>query len=466
MKKMFFPLLFLGFNHAYTQALSRKLAIGVQQLEADSQMQHAIIGLSVFDSKTGRPVYEHNAQVGLAPASTQKLFTSCAAFELLGKDYRYSTEIGYNNVTANPAKSWFIVKCSGDPSFGSFRFAETKPSVIIDHIIAAVRKSKIAPVSNSYHLIDSSFDMNAIPGGWIWEDIGNYYGAGAAQFNWMENQYDIVFKSGSAIGSKVSGFETKPALIANLNVQVTTAEKGTGDNTIVFPAYGSMSSIVEGTIPVNEDAFVISAAIPDPFNVFAGQLANKMVADSMQTSDLYAGHPSFIKSIDSPSNYMTLYKHSSPPFDSLNYWFLKKSINLYGEAFIKTIAFEKSGFGSTQKGVELLKDFWSQHGIEKPALHICDGSGLSPQNRVTSNALVKVLQYAKTRPWFSSFYYALPEYNGMKMKSGSIGGARAFAGYQQAKDGNEYCFAIIINNYDGSSLAAVRKMYRLLDELK
>jgi D-alanyl-D-alanine carboxypeptidase/D-alanyl-D-alanine-endopeptidase (penicillin-binding protein 4) len=54
----------------------------------------------------------------------------------------------------------------------------------------------------------------------------------------------------------------------------------------------------------------------------------------------------------------------------------------------------------------------------------------------------------------------------MKMKSGSIGGARAFAGYQQAKDGNEYCFAIIINNYDGSSLAAVRKMYRLLDELK
>jgi D-alanyl-D-alanine carboxypeptidase/D-alanyl-D-alanine-endopeptidase (penicillin-binding protein 4) len=54
----------------------------------------------------------------------------------------------------------------------------------------------------------------------------------------------------------------------------------------------------------------------------------------------------------------------------------------------------------------------------------------------------------------------------MKMKSGSIGGARSFAGYHTSKDGNEYIFAIIVNNYDGSSSAMVRKMYQLLDNLK
>ena len=156
----------------------------------------------------------------------------------------------------------------------------------------------------------------------------------------------------------------------------------------------------------------------------------------------------------------------SPPLDSVAYWFLQKSINLYGEALLKTMAYEKSGVGSTEKGVELLKDLWSKNGIEKPALNIVDGSGLSPQNRVTTNALVIALQYAKTRDWYSSFYNALPLYNGMKMKSGTIGGAKAFAGYHTSKGGTEYTFAIIINNYDDAAGSIVPKMFKVLDELK
>jgi D-alanyl-D-alanine carboxypeptidase/D-alanyl-D-alanine-endopeptidase (penicillin-binding protein 4) len=80
-------------------------------------------------------------------------------------------------------------------------------------------------------------------------------------------------------------------------------------------------------------------------------------------------------------------------------------------------------------------------------LRIIDGSGLSPQNRVTVDALVKVLQYAKSRPWFNYYYDALPVYNQMKLKSGTIGGAKSFAGYHTAKDGTAYTVAIIINNY-------------------
>jgi D-alanyl-D-alanine carboxypeptidase/D-alanyl-D-alanine-endopeptidase (penicillin-binding protein 4) len=52
------------------------------------------------------------------------------------------------------------------------------------------------------------------------------------------------------------------------------------------------------------------------------------------------------------------------------------------------------------------------------------------------------------------------------MKSGSIGGARAFAGYHKAADGHTYSFAIIINNYRGSSSAAVKALYQVLDQLK
>jgi serine-type D-Ala-D-Ala carboxypeptidase/endopeptidase (penicillin-binding protein 4) len=80
--------------------------------------------------------------------------------------------------------------------------------------------------------------------------------------------------------------------------------------------------------------------------------------------------------------------------------------------------------------------------------------------------LVKVLQYARTSPWHNLFYNALPTYNNMKMKSGTIGGAKSFAGYHTAKNGTAYTFAIIINNFDETAGNIVLKMYKVLNELK
>jgi D-alanyl-D-alanine carboxypeptidase/D-alanyl-D-alanine-endopeptidase (penicillin-binding protein 4) len=148
------------------------------------------------------------------------------------------------------------------------------------------------------------------------------------------------------------------------------------------------------------------------------------------------------------------------------YWFLQKSINLYGEDFAKTIAYETTGQGSTEKGVEAIRNFWQQRGIEKSGVKMMDGSGLSPANRVTPEAEVAALQYARQRPWFSSFYNSLPTYNHTKMKSGTIGGVKAFAGYQTSADGVKYTFSIIINNYDGSTDAVIKKMFDVLDVLK
>ena len=160
------------------------------------------------------------------------------------------------------------------------------------------------------------------------------------------------------------------------------------------------------------------------------------------------------------------YQHRSPQLDSLNYWFLKKSINLYGEAFVKTIAYEKLKFGSTDSGIAIIKNFWKQKGIEPSALNIIDGSGLSPANRVTTNALVTVMQYAKQQQWFASFYNALPEMNGIKMKDGYISGVRSYTGYIKSKTGNEFTFSFIVNNFDGNPATVREKMWKVLDILK
>ncbi|ULT43345.1 D-alanyl-D-alanine carboxypeptidase [Niabella defluvii] len=37
-----------------------------------------------------------------------------------------------------------------------------------------------------------------------------------------------------------------------------------------------------------------------------------------------------------------------------------------------------------------------------------DGSGLSPQNRITPHAEVTVLKYAKAQSWYPEFYDGIP----------------------------------------------------------
>ena len=477
MKKILILFLVSIYVHGVAaQSVAVKLANAIKQFEADQQLRHGIISLCVADAQTGKTLYEHYSQLGLPAASTQKLFTSGAAFELLGASYRYKTQLGYKGSIKNEVlKGEITIIGSGDPTLGSWRYNSTKEEVILDKWMSAINNLKIKKVEGGVwcSLNKNEWSSATIPDGWIWQDIGNYYGAGCDILNWHENQYDLILRPGKAVGEKAEIIGTKPKLFnAVLNCEVTTGDKNSGDNAFIYLAPYSEYGYVRGTIPMGASEFTISGSFPKPalqlISTVTENLRNHGITVDSNLSALridssFMNDKKAWESLFSPN---IISVHYSPPLDSINYWFLRKSINLYGEALIKTIAFEKSGFGSTEKGVELVRNFWAEHGIDKSAINIIDGSGLSPQNRVTTDAEVKVLQYAKTRPWFNAFYNALPEYNGMKMKSGSIGGSRAFAGYHTAKNGKQFIFSIIVNNYDGSAAEMVKKMYKVLDVLK
>jgi D-alanyl-D-alanine carboxypeptidase/D-alanyl-D-alanine-endopeptidase (penicillin-binding protein 4) len=471
--RFFLFILFIDFSHAYSQIISQKLLTAVKKMEADSQMQHAIMGFYVIDAKTGKQVFAHNAGIGLAAASTQKLFTSGAAFELLGPNFKYRTQLGYSGKIENGIlKGHLIIVGSCDPTLGSWRFNDTNEDTIINSWIRAIKQNGINKITgsitrtNEYKLAANGdrlkWDLATIPDGWIWQDIGNYYGAGADLVNWRENQYDLILHP-SDPGLPVVIDSTKPKMYGILLIsQLTTGEKNSGDNAYIYLPPSSDLGFVRGTAPAGVKDFIISGSMPDP-----GYQLQSTIKERLQQEGIPVGTDTSKTVLDqSFYNPRIILSHFSPSLDTMNYWFLKKSINLYGEALIKAIGWMKAGNSSTEKGLQLVRDFWKQHGIDKASIHIMDGSGLSPQNRVTTEAEVKVLQYAKTCPWYNSFYNALPEMNGMKMKSGAIGGARAFAGYHTAKSGTEYIFSIIVNNYDGSSSEIVKKMYKLLDNLK
>lgn len=441
------------------QPVTQKLQKAFQQFESDPQLKHAISSLYVINAKTGRVVFDKNSLVGLAPASTQKIITSVTAFELLGKSFRYKTVFGIGRSDS----SIFYILPSGDPTFGSFRWDHTQGNEILKRIVKSIPKDIKELSFVGYD--NEKWDLSAIPDGWIWQDIANYYGAGAEKLNWRENQYDVVLKSGNKIGDDVQIVDTKPNIIDyELSSAASSAGKGSGDNAYIYFQPGRNQGFVKGTIPINESQFVISGAYPSSTSQFIYELLDSLMKTGI-SNPLMAFEANIHHKIDI-KNYDVAYTHYSPSLDSIIYWLNKKSINLYAEALIKTLAYQKKGFGSTDSGVAVVKNFWKQKGLDEDELNISDGSGLSPQNRVTTHAQVEILKYAKTKDWFPYFYNSLPEYNGMAMKSGTIKDVKGYCGYHKAKDGTEYIFSFLVNNYNGSSSALVNKMYKVLDVLK
>src|SRR5687767_13560181 len=97
MKKFCLSLaLILTASITFSQTIASKLQTAMEKLLADPQMRHGIAGLSVMDASTNKIVYQKNGDLGLAPASTQKLITSVAAMQLLGPTFRYKTQFAYS----------------------------------------------------------------------------------------------------------------------------------------------------------------------------------------------------------------------------------------------------------------------------------------------------------------------------------------------------------------------------------
>src|ERR1043166_4229990 len=148
MKKVFLSLsCWLLFHFPHAQSVKQKLQRSYQQLESDSQLRHAISSLHVINAKTGEVVFDRNSQIGLAPASTQKIITAATAFELLGKDYRYKTELGYDGKIENGVlKGNLCIVGYGDPTLGSWRYSTTRDTILLNEWSTILQKLKIKKI--------------------------------------------------------------------------------------------------------------------------------------------------------------------------------------------------------------------------------------------------------------------------------------------------------------------------------
>lgn len=460
-----------AFTAVTSSLFAQNIRTGIQeafnQFQNQESLKNAISSLTVFDGKTGQTIFAANENIGLATASTMKVITAATALDFLGKSYQFKTTLYYTgSIDENGVLNGnIIVSGTGDPTLGSDRYPETNAAIVLNKWITAIQNAGIRSINGAVIADDRLYNGNQIPGGWIWTDMGNYYGAGISSLNWRENAFGINFSPSNKVGAKAEIIQDATrAPYLNIINETTTGKAGTGDNVYAYSAPYSTKIFVRGSYGQDLKK-TIELASPDAAYDLAFQLnegLNKQGIVAIQPPATGAK----MDSID-VSQKQTLDVHLSPTMDKIVYWFNQKSINLYGEALLKAIAYTTAGKTGTDDGANYIQKYWNAKlGIKPGEINSVDGSGLSPQNRVTTLAMNKIMQYAQKQNWYPVFYESLPTYNEMKMKSGTIAGALGYTGVHTAKNGQSFTYTLLVNNYSGSGANMRRQMFKLLDVLK
>lgn len=450
------------------QEIKDKISNAYQAFSKHPALTNGIASLTVRNSKTGEIIFENNGQIGLPTASTLKVITSITALDLLGEDYTFKTNLSYTGEidSLGVLQGDLIIEGAGDPTLGSDRYDSTKPEIVLEQWKEAIRQLGINEIQGRIVSDDHLYNGYVVPGTWMWTDIGNYYGAGLSSLNWRENKIGVQFTPQRS-GQPAS---IKPIRETHFHIvnEVKTGAVGSGDQVYGYLAPYSEVVYLRGTYGQDLKK-TIEISSPDPALDLALSLAEVLQADSIFVSDTVTTAKRLMNA-DQPlpaSDRTLITEIESPPLGEIVYWFNQKSINLYGEALLKAIGGISANTFRTQDAAELVGKYWQgKLQISPSELHTFDGSGLSPQNRVTTSAMSKIMQYAKNRPWLETFVKSLPEINKMRMKSGTIGGVLGYTGYHPSSDGQEYTFSLLVNNYQGPTSQMRQHMFRLLDSLK
>jgi len=463
-KKLFTILFIITYTISFAQTPAQKISKAFNNLLADPQAKYAITSICVLDANTGKQVFAKNENTGVATASTLKTITSATAFSLLGKDFHYQTTLGYSGkISADGTLNGnLIIRGGGDPTLGSWRYEHSKEGYVLNQWVSAIKAAGIKKVNGMVIGDDRAWGTQTTPEGWTWQDIGNYFGAGSSALSWRENQFDIKLKPGSS----VSVTRTVPAMpyLTIIN-ELQPGAAGSGDNAYAFLPPLSGIAYLRGRWATDIKKTGISAALPDPAFDAAfrlqdtlGRAGISVTTPSTTTRQLAAAH------LPVPELQEQLSTLTSPSLSEIVYWLNKKSVNLYAEHLLRTIAWKAGKDATAKNGAAVEINFWANKGLDKNALNIIDGSGLSPATRVTPAAMANILFQVQKEDWFPDFNMSLPDNNGMKLKSGTINDVSAFAGYYTANNGSKYVIVININNYSGGGINP--KLFRVLDALK
>ena len=461
-------------------ALQARIAGLMQQ----PQLAPAMLAVKVVSLDTGRTLYEENANKLLRPASNMKIYTVAAALDRLSPDYRFKTS-AYASAPPDAAgtlRGDLIIYGRGDPSIAA-RFNNGDYYKGIDDFAARIAASGIKRVEGDLIGDETYFNGPALGSGWEWDDLQWWYGAEVSALSVNDNSVDLFVKPGAAVGTPCTVTTGPITPLVSITNRTTTAPRGTKRELAVYRGLGENLIEVSGSLPLDDAGYTGSVAVSRPALLFIYMLRSSLaqrgvtITGRSRTLDVRARAGIPLET----STLLELASLQSPPLSIIAAQTMKPSQNLYTELLLRTLGKVAGNSGahrtSEEAGIEVVKTFLREAGVDPSGIIITDGSGLSRNDMVTAGATLQLLTYMSRHRYAKAFLETMPiagvdgtlknrlkgtaAENNVRAKTGTLSSAASLSGYVTSAAGERLVFSIMANNYPES--ADARKSF--IDEI-
>jgi D-alanyl-D-alanine carboxypeptidase/D-alanyl-D-alanine-endopeptidase (penicillin-binding protein 4) len=410
--------------------------------------------VSVLVREVGRdePLLSYNADVPRNPASTMKILTTYAALELLGPAYTWQTRAYADGPVRDAVLDGnLILVGGGDPFMSANRwwgFVQDLRQVGVERVTGDV-------------IIDNSYFA---PQG---DDRGAFDNRPYRTYNVLPDALLVNFQTVSfslfpdlAKGTLRATANPWPANLSldnTVRVSRSACRRGGGGVAVTMPDGPTGNRIALagryasgcGTMSFTRAVMRAPAYAYGTFRTFWEESGGRLDG-GFKVGVLPAGAH-------------LLYSYDSLSLAEIIRLINKFSSNTMARQLLLTIAAEKAGTPATVAGGRrAIMDFLASQGLMLPDLVLENGSGLSRDERISARGLADVLLAAWHSQFMPEFAASLPlsatdgtlrrrfrspEMQGrLRMKTGTLEGVSALAGYVNAASGRTFIAVVILNH--------------------
>src|SRR5712692_4045840 len=455
--------------------LQSRIAEIVRQLA----LEPGIFAVKIVSRDTGNVIFEQYANKFVRPASNMKLYTVAAALDRLTPDYHFITSVyAKEKPDKGTIKGDLIVYGRGDPSIAArFNNGDYFKGIndLADRIVAAGVKRVRGDLVGD----ESYFNGAPLGSGWEWEDLQWSYGAQVSALTVNDNAIDLTVKPAEKVGAPCVITSGPPATFMTIANRATTSARGSKSDLQVYRGLGANTLEISGSLPLGDNGFSGSVAIPDPALAFVTMLRDALIKRGVKidgrvrTIDARSGasivpNPLIVSApATSPRPLpFEIASTQSPPFSLIAANTLKPRQNLYTEIILRTLGKTTSTNPSQTNedaGLIVVRNFLREATASESDLALNDGSGLSRNDMITANATVQLLTFMSKHRYFAAFRDALPiagvdgtlrtrmrgtpAEGNLRAKTGSLSSVASLSGYVTTAAGEHLVFSMMLNNY-------------------
>ena len=468
----------------------RRLRNAIHRVLDAERFENGFWGVHVLDVESGRTLYARNAGKYFVPASNVKLYSTAAALDLLGPDYRFETRLYIDGVVDGDGalQGNVIARGGADPTLGghylsdSGEWDEDVDALAVFRAWAdSLRAVGVRRIEGDVVGDDDAIDDVPLGVNWSWDDETWYYSAQLSGLSFHDNVIHLY----------VDGQE--PGMPARLRweplntgyVQVVNRTRTTETGTPLKEGYRRMrgGNRIEVTTTLPPGAGELEEITVENPTAYAAYVLREAL---LEAGIAVAGDPvdadalSIKPSYEAPA-YRQVATHRSAPLPDVASIINKPSQNLYADLLLKTIGAELPQEdsdlepGSAAMGIEAAMSTFARAGVDTSGIRLVDGSGLSRLNLVAPEMTTSLLSFMWTHPderVRDAFYDSLPvagrsgslkhrmrqgrAAGNMRGKTGTLTFASSLSGYVRARDGRMLAFSIM-SNHHASGAGSVRR---------